>query len=106
MIVLVTYDVFSNNLPRLYEKLKHIGSGWWHYMESTWLIDTQYSADTVCKKLLPCLGPHDKIFTVEIKKDASFYGLLPECSWKWISSRFTSNPIVDKKVKPKKVRHA
>jgi hypothetical protein len=84
-ILIVTYDLKSpQNYTPLYEALKAQGV-WWHYLASTWLIDTAKSPQEVFDAVHPHIGPHDFILISELGQRNQ--GWLPQAAWDWINSR-------------------
>jgi len=86
MILLVTYDLRTSgrNYASLYEALKAQGT-WWHYLASTWLLDTQKTPQQVYQALAPHITTADSILIVQITN--SYWGYLPNDAWEWIRTR-------------------
>jgi hypothetical protein len=86
MILLVTYDLKGPTgfYAKLFETLK-AEAGWWHYLSSTWLIDTEEnSAKDFFAKIRPHIRKGDRVFVVEIVE--GYYGWLPEKAWAWLKN--------------------
>jgi CRISPR-associated endonuclease Cas2 len=83
MVLLVTYDLTKpgQEYEELYEELKK-SEGWWHYLQSTWLIYTRESPKELYNRLANHLDKTDSLIIFEIKKN--YYGLLPKEAWAWI----------------------
>ncbi len=84
MVYLVTYDLKKpgQNYSTLYDAIKSLGS-WWHYLDSTWLVDTNfYSANSVSEKLTPHIDKNDNLLVIGVKND--YQGYLPEDAWDWL----------------------
>ena len=79
----VSYDLSkpNRNYNSLYDELKKSKS-WWHYLQSTWLIFTDESADTLAQRLLKHLDKDDSLLVIEVNKDRQ--GWLPNKAWEWI----------------------
>jgi len=89
-VYIVSYELGKKkNYIGLYEQLK-ASPGWWHYLDSTWLIATQENANQLCDRLRPHLDKEDKILAIEAGTE--FYGWLPEKSWKWIHRNLLGLP--------------
>lgn len=86
MIFAVNYDLKApgRNYSALYEAIKSCGD-WWHYLGSTWLLDTQLSADGIWKRLQPHTDSNDYVLVIGVT--AASQGWLPRDAWKWISER-------------------
>ena len=92
MIILVTYDLKTSgkNYTPFYDALRTQGQ-WWHYLASTWLIDTTKTPKQVYAELGPHLTTLDSILVTEITR--SYYGYLPKEAWDWISSRLGASTV-------------
>lgn len=86
MIFAVNYDLKApgRNYSGLYEAIKSCGD-WWHYLGSTWLLDTRLGADGIWNRLQPHLDAND--FVLVIGVTAASQGWLPRDAWKWIAER-------------------
>lgn len=86
MILLITYDLHRpvQNYPELHEKIKKIGT-WWHYLESTWLVDTSLTPQQAWEQIASQVDKDDSVFVVRIMSDHS--GWLPQKAWDWINTR-------------------
>ena len=85
MILLVTYDLKGprSSYTNLFEELKAQKS-WWHYMASTWLVDTDLDANALVDELRGYLQVGDRILVVPMK--GGHQGLLPRKAWNWIKN--------------------
>ena len=86
MIYAVNYDLKKpgQDYAPLYEAIKGCGD-WWHYLGSTWLVDTTLSADGIWKKLQPHVDANDNVLIIGLTGDYS--GWLPEKAWEWVRER-------------------
>lgn len=86
MIYSITYDLKKpgQDYDGLYESIKSLGD-WWHYLESTWLVDTQLSADYIYKRLEPNIDKNDRLLIVNFGAD--YQGRLVKDAWDWINTR-------------------
>lgn len=80
----VSYDLnkTGQNYTALYDELKKIGS-WWHYLDSTWLIDTAESATSLSDRLLKHLDKNDYLLVIKVTSNSA--GWLPQKAWDWIN---------------------
>lgn len=87
-VVLVTYDLKTPGkvYTPFYEALKSQGN-WWHYLTSTWLIETNYTPEQVYSNLAPHLSIKDSILIVPVRKPS--FGYLPKDAWDWINTKLT-----------------
>lgn len=82
-VYLITYDLNrpGQQYEALYEAIKSFGA-WWHYLDSTWLVQTSLSAQSVWNRLEPAFDKNDRILISALSTDRQ--GWLPEDAWKWI----------------------
>lgn len=83
MLFVVSYDLRKpgQDYSGLLEQLKNSGA-WWHYLDSTWLINTSDSAAELYNRLAPHLDRGDSLLIIEAGRNIG--GWLPEKAWKWI----------------------
>jgi hypothetical protein len=83
--LLVTYDLKQpgQDYKPLHDAIKNLGSTWWHYLESTWLVATTRTADAASAALLPHIDKNDRLLVLNITGDA-YQGWLPAEAWEWI----------------------
>lgn len=86
----VSYELRKKkNYIGLYEQLK-ASSGWWHYIDSTWLVATEESANELYNRLKPHLDQEDSILIIQAATDMQ--GWLPKDAWKWIHQTLLGLP--------------
>jgi len=83
MIYLVSYDLRKpkQNYKGLYEELKR-SPGWWHYLDSTWLLSTSESASDIYHRLAIYIDPSDNILIIQVTKN--YYGWLAKEAHAWL----------------------
>lgn len=86
MIYSINYDLKlpGQNYHALHSAIKECGD-WWHYLDSTWLIDTRLDAQAVWDRLSPHVDNNDRVLVIGITSD--YQGWLPQEAWEWIRSR-------------------
>lgn len=86
MIYAINYDLKrpGQNYEALYEAIKNCGV-WWHYLGSTWLVDTSLTAKGVWERLSPHVDQSDFFLVIGVTRD--YQGWLPKDAWEWINSR-------------------
>ncbi|NTF88905.1 hypothetical protein G6L46_17375 [Agrobacterium rhizogenes] len=86
MICSVNYDLKrpGQDYEALYQAIKSCGD-WWHYLDSTWLVDTTLTAQGVWNNLEPHVDKNDFVLIVGVTRD--YQGWLPQAAWDWINSR-------------------
>jgi hypothetical protein len=89
MIYAVNYDLKApgRDYAGLYDAIKGCGE-WWHYLGSTWLVDTRLNADAVWQRLAPHVDENDYMLVIGVT--ACWQGWLPEDAWKWIRGRIAA----------------
>ncbi len=88
MIYAINYDLKQpgQNYNKLHETIKSCGA-WWHHLDSTWLVDSDMTAQSIWNKLSRHTDKNDHILIVGISRD--YAGWLPQEAWDWIKSRIT-----------------
>lgn len=86
MIYSINYDLKrpGQNYDDLYKAIQSCGA-WWHYLGSTWLVDTNLNASGIWDRLAPYIDKNDRVLITGITKDVS--GWLPADAWTWINER-------------------
>ena len=86
MIYAINYDLKKprRDYAGLYDAIKSCGD-WWHYLDSTWLVDTRLTAENIWQRLEPHVDEND--FVLVIRVAPNFQGWLPKDAWDWITSR-------------------
>ena len=83
MVYLISYDLHKpvQNYDELYTKLKGF-SNYLHPLESTWLVNTNWSAKQIFQHLSPALDSDDKIFIAKLA--AQWHALLTQRDYDWL----------------------
>ncbi|MEL6216986.1 MAG: hypothetical protein AAFR79_00750 [Pseudomonadota bacterium] len=86
MIYAINYDLKKpdRNYEELHKAIKALGA-WWHYLDSTWLVDTSLSATEVWDRLAPHVDNNDSVLVIGVTRNYS--GWLPQKAWDWINQR-------------------
>jgi hypothetical protein len=89
MIYAINYDLKQpgQDYSGLYEAIKSCGA-WWHYLGSTWLVDTGLDAAAIWNRLYSHTDRNDSVLVIGVTRDYS--GWLPKDAWEWIKSRRAS----------------
>lgn len=79
----ISYDL---NIPGqdysgLIQAIKDTGA-WWHYLKSTWLVDTHLDASGIFNKIKPHIDNSDRILIIKVTRD--YNGWLSQEAWDWI----------------------
>ncbi len=87
MVLIINYAL-NNGLKDynpLFNAIKGCGE-WWHFMESTWIVNTVYSADVVGKHLQKYIDTNtDHLLVMRLQRESQ--GWLPNEAWNWINSK-------------------
>jgi hypothetical protein len=80
----VSYDLHKpgQNYEGLFDQLKN-SPGWWHYLESTWLIATSETAQDLAKRLFGVIDANDSLLVINARNESA--GWLPSKAWDWIN---------------------
>lgn len=86
MIYAINYDLKKpgRDYSGLHDAIKNCGA-WWHYLGSTWLVDTNLDAKGIWKRLEKHIDNNDSALVVGITRD--YQGWLPSEAWEWIDER-------------------
>ena len=86
MIYAVNYDLRApgRDYAGLYQAIKRCGD-WWHYLGSTWLIDSALSADGVWEMLAPYVEANDYVLVIGVTPVCQ--GWHPQEAWRSIRAR-------------------
>jgi len=84
-VYLISYDLnkTGQDYASLYEAIKSLGD-WAHYLESTWFVDTNYSADQIKDNLMKIMDSNDNLFVTKIVY--GYAGWLKKDAWPWLSA--------------------
>ncbi len=87
MIYLITYDLKSpgKDYNTLYDTIKS-SSYWWHYLESTWIIQTNQPIEYWSDKIRNVIDQNDLFMIVDITKQPR-QGWLKKSAWEWIREK-------------------
>ena len=86
MIYMVSYDLNTpgKDYSRLFEVLKS-SEGWWHYLESTWILYTRKSVQSWTDKIRQAIDANDTFIIVDITGQ-EINGWLQKKAWEWIKT--------------------
>lgn len=84
---LITYDLKNKsikNYESLYSAIKNTGP-WWHYLDSTWIVKSNFTATQIWNQLGQHLLRNDFILVIKIDTSDK-WGWLPQDAWNWLDS--------------------
>jgi hypothetical protein len=107
----ISYDLARNrDHSEFYEILQSLDA-WWHYLESTWLVATDKTAEELWALVKPYVGSNDRMLIICVNEQCS--GWLPDEAWDWIkenlaieSSATSSFQVVPHRIMDLKQRRA
>ena len=86
MIYLITYELKSNSSYENFYNAIKLYTGWWHYLDKTWLIKTSETPKQIYDKLKPTLNGSDYLFIVKVDlTSGNYFGFLSKGAWEWIA---------------------
>ena len=82
MTYLITYDLISpgQNYSELYEAIKAASNGWWHCLESNWIIKSDKTARQILDFLIAYIDENDKLLVINVSGDWVTFGLSKKCN--------------------------
>ena len=86
MIYAINYDLRQpgRDYSEVFTAIKSCGD-WWHFLESTWLVNSWMSAQDIWDRLAPHVHRNDSVLIHAVGRDHQ--GWLPQRAWDWINSR-------------------
>lgn len=74
---LITYDLHkpSQNYEGLYEAIKALANGWWHHVDSTWLVNSNLSAGEIRDSIMGKLDSNDELLVISVGSNWGSSGL-------------------------------
>jgi hypothetical protein len=84
-VLLVTYDLNTpgQDYTSLHGELKK-SNAWWHYLDSTWLIYSDETADELSARLLTHIDKNDSMLVIRVCNENQ--GWLNKKAWEWINN--------------------
>jgi hypothetical protein len=83
----ITYDLRKpgQDYSALFEAIKRLG-GWWHCLESIWIVQTGLTTAQVRDALTPRIDANDGLVVLALQGGWASCGLTQECS-EWLRAR-------------------
>lgn len=83
--LLVGYDLHrpGQDYEDLIEYLKTMPN-WWHYLDSTWIIQANFSAGELRDKLRTFTDDNDSLLVIVLPKGVDWASFLPEAGNDWL----------------------
>lgn len=73
---MIGYDLnkAGKNYEGLIAEIKALADGWWHHLDSTWLVVTDLSATSIRDRLTPHLDSDDELLVAKISEPGAWRG--------------------------------
>lgn len=73
---LISYDLLrpGQNYAKLYEAIKDLAAGWWHQIDSTWIIRHHENTISIRDSLMPFIDQNDKLIVLRLSGEAAWKG--------------------------------
>jgi hypothetical protein len=89
--ILIGYDLNSpgQDYAGLVDAIKNLGTGWWHHLDSTWLVNTSKTPAQVRDALAAHLDKGDEILVIDVTKASrAWRGFKPSGS-EWLRKSYS-----------------
>lgn len=73
----------NNDYKDLIARIKAIAPNYWHCLDSTWIIKSDWSADQIRNELMRFLDAGDEMLVVLLTRESAWHGFDANCS-KWL----------------------
>jgi len=82
---LIGYDLNSpgQDYSGLINAIKALANGYWHHLDSTWLVNTSLDAGQIRDTLKPELDANDELLVIRVGGNWATYGL-PDSANNWL----------------------
>jgi hypothetical protein len=90
---LIGYDLNKPeaNYPKLIENIKKIANKtWWHHLDSTWIIKSNRSTESILNELKASIDNDDELLVVRLNGEGSWTGFTKKGS-DWLKNNLTLN---------------
>jgi len=84
---MIGYDLYrpGQNYDDLFEAIKSVANGWWHCLDSTWIVKSSLTPVQIRERLKPHLDSNDELLVALIGSPAAWTGFDKNCS-DWLSN--------------------
>lgn len=86
--LLIGYDLnkAGQNYENLIDEIKTIANGYWHHLDSTWIIKTYETHITACNKLKQHIDGNDELLVINISGDAAAWKGFNQAGSEWLAN--------------------
>ncbi|WP_426238413.1 hypothetical protein [Pararhizobium sp. DWP1-1-3] len=73
---MIGYDLNKSgkNYSELIAEIKKIANGFWHHLDSTWLVNSDLEASQIIHRLIPAIDGDDEILVMAVADDWASFG--------------------------------
>lgn len=73
---MIGYDLnkAGQDYSALIDEIKALANGWWHHLDSTWIVNTNLTAVQVRDRLRAQIDANDELLVAAISEPAAWYG--------------------------------
>lgn len=84
--LLVAYDLNKpgKNYSELIDAIKGLGSGWWHHLDSTWLVKADLTPVEARNRLATFIDSDDELLVINVTNRAAAWRGFNDRGSKWI----------------------
>jgi hypothetical protein len=74
---MIGYDLnkTGQDYASLIQEIKEIANGYWHHLDSTWLVNSNLGASNIIDRLVPHVDANDEILVIAVADDWASYGI-------------------------------
>lgn len=85
MVFCVSYDLNrpGQSYATLFAAIKSLGD-YWHYLDSTWLVESPLSAIQISEHLRKHIDSNDNLLVIGVRRE--YAGWLSKEAWQWIET--------------------
>ena len=82
MVQLISYDLRKpgRDYAKLYDAIKSLDDGYWHRLESVWMVRTQLGSGAVRDFLKQHIDANDQLLVIRVGMDWATTGLSSDCN--------------------------
>jgi len=86
-VLLITYSLKNKtkDYSPFFKAIQKNANGWMHYIDDTWIVNTNLEAEKYAEKLYPHMLKNDYLLVVKIYNNHQ--GWLPEDAWNWLNDK-------------------
>lgn len=79
---LISYDLNQpgQEYGELIDAIKNVGSAWWHYLDSTWIVLHNGPSTTIRDALIPKIDSGDELLVVRLTGEGAWTGFSNKAS--------------------------